>query len=391
MRRRDFIGVCGLLGLSGSIPSCTRAAIGRDQRFEGTILIVGSGAAGMSAGFLLEQHGVRYTILEASATYGGRMKSAENLADFSLPLGAEWLHVSGSVLQQLSSDPDVLENTDLAGYSGDEMVGHFANGRLTHSPLSDAFGGEFPDKKFVGSSWRGFFQEHVLPSVEANLRLNTPVVSISYRDDRVFVTDAAGMKHEADKVVVTVPLKMLQQGAITFDPELPRDRLMALQQAPVWGGLKAFFEFSEKFYPTFLTFPDSETASGQRMFFDASHAQRSSRNILGLFAVGEQAERYQRASGDEQRDLILRELDEVFGGEASRHYKQHIVQDWDLEPFVESAYLADNAPSHVAAAISQPIMSKLYFAGEAYAGGEDWGSVHSAVRSARVAIDKIMR
>ena len=60
---------------------------------------------------------------------------------------------------------------------------------------------------------------------------------------------------------------------------------------------------------TFIELPDSYTAAGQRLFYDAAYGQRSDRHVLGLFSVGAQAERYQQRSGDELRDFVLAELD----------------------------------------------------------------------------------
>ena len=38
------------------------------------VIIIGAGAAGLSTTYLLNQKGIQVQILEASATYGGRMK-----------------------------------------------------------------------------------------------------------------------------------------------------------------------------------------------------------------------------------------------------------------------------------------------------------------------------
>ena len=56
------------------------------------VLIVGAGAAGLSAGFLLEREAVDFEILEASSTHGGRVRKVEGFADFPIDLGAEWIH-----------------------------------------------------------------------------------------------------------------------------------------------------------------------------------------------------------------------------------------------------------------------------------------------------------
>ncbi|MEO1023706.1 MAG: NAD(P)-binding protein, partial [Bacteroidota bacterium] len=92
MTRQQFLQTLGFLGAGLAYPSLTA---GSDEplksSFSGNVLIVGAGAAGLYAGYLLERYGIEYTILEASPVYGGRMKVNHSFADFPIPLGAEWV------------------------------------------------------------------------------------------------------------------------------------------------------------------------------------------------------------------------------------------------------------------------------------------------------------
>ncbi|MEM6885900.1 MAG: NAD(P)/FAD-dependent oxidoreductase, partial [Verrucomicrobiota bacterium] len=359
--------------------------------FSGSVLIIGAGAAGMSAGYLLKQAGVDFQILEAAGTYGGRMKRTTTFADFPIPLGAEWLHAAPNTLTKIVNDPSVGPTTELKSYSGREQVGYFEDGELRYYSLADAFGDDFNDHKFIDSTWFDFFDEYLFSHVRENIQLNTQIVSIDYRDDRITATDNKGASYQADRVVVAVPLKILQKNTIDFVPELPRPKLKAIQKAPIWGGLKVFLEFSKKFYPTYLGFPDSETKEGQRGYYDAAYGQKSVQHVLGLFAVGEPAKAYQRLSDRDQLEYILGELDQVFDGAASGAYVKHIVQNWDKEPFVESAYLADHAPSSVSSRLAASIDNKIYFAGDAYTQYDDWSGVHNAAQSARRVVGEILQ
>lgn len=185
-------------------------------------------------------------------------------------------------------------------------------------------------------------------------------------------------------------MKILQNEVISFSPSLPLSKLDAIQKAPVWGGIKMFIRFSESFYPTYLTFPDSETSSGQRVYFDAAYAQDTSFNVLGLFALGQQAKQYQLASEEAQLEFVLNELDRIFDGKASESYINHVVQNWDDEQFIQSAYLADTASSSIPNVLSSTINHKVYFAGESYTQDGDWGAVHNATQSARRVVEEIL-
>jgi monoamine oxidase len=386
MNRRDFIKLSGLLGLSLPALAFNQSSRSKKQK----VIIIGAGAAGLAAGYLLQQIGIDFTILEASPRYGGRMKRTNSFVDFPIPLGAEWLHVAPIELKQIVNNPNIEVETKLKGYAAKDSIAYFEEGVLYYSELTDAFGDDYIDKKFINSTWFDFFEKYLVPAVKENIQTDTPVTSVDYQSDLVQVTDTNGDKYLADQVIVTVPLKMLQNDTVTFTPSLPRRKQKAIDSAPVWGGIKVFLEFSERFYPTFLAFSDSETQHGQRLYFDAAYGQGSKANVLGLFAVGKQAKAYQNLSGDDQLKYMLAELDSVFDGKASKAYMQHRVQDWDKEDFIHSAYLADTASSSISRSLFSPVSDKLFFAGEAYTLEDDWGGVHNATRAARDAVNRII-
>ncbi len=343
-------------------------------------LVVGAGAAGLSAAHLLAGAGVDVRVLEAGDTYGGRMRQARDLVDFPLPLGAEWLHADARALDDVAGAP---VEVGLVGYGPGDTFGTF-DGALAIEPLVD------DDLKFAGSSWLDFFDRYVVADVADRLQFDTRVVRIDATGDRVEVTCADGRSYAADGVIVTVPVAVLRDRAITFVPDLGPDRWAAIEEVEVWGGLKVFIEFDERFYPTFLGFPDSDTKAGQRLYYDAAHGQDSSANVLGLFAVGAPAVPYQGLDGDALRAHVLAELDEVFDGAASRTYRRHIAQDWSAEPTIGQAYVSDHANWRLVRTLGRPANDRVLFAGDAYTDGEHWSEVHVAAKSARVAVDRLL-
>ena len=193
----------------------------------------------------------------------------------------------------------------------------------------------------------------------------------------------------ADKLIFTAPLQVLKDARITFEPPLPVKKQNAIDSAKVWKGIKVFIEFSNKFYPTFLGFPDSETREGQRVYYDASYAQNTNKNILGLFAVGTQAEPYLARTGKDLKNYILDELDLIYDGVPSSSYIKHIEQNWEQEPFINSAYLSNVSATKISTVLAEPIENKIFFAGEAYTKENDWGAVHNAAISARNAVNEL--
>jgi len=84
MARKEFIKMCGLLGIVLPINtthnSCSKEDITINQNEK--VIIIGAGAGGLTAGHLLSQRGFAFEILEALDDYGGRMKRTKDFADY---------------------------------------------------------------------------------------------------------------------------------------------------------------------------------------------------------------------------------------------------------------------------------------------------------------------
>ncbi len=391
--RRRFLAA-GTGAIAVLLAGCTD----EPSAFDGRVLVIGAGPAGMTAAHLLRRRGVEVEVLEAGSTHGGRIRHDLAFADFPIPLGAEWLHVDAAVLDDIvgasgidasgGGGPGAEATVDLVDYQNDDRAAYVDGASVEFGPLvPDVFDG---DKKFRRSSWLDFFDRHVMDGISDVIRYDSRVVAIDHGGDRVTVTDADGGTHEADRVIVTVPLAILARRDIAFDPPLEPDRLRRLDEATVWSGLKAFFEFDEAFYPVAVVLPDSETAAGQRLFYDAAYGQDSAHHILGLFSVGAQAEVYQAMTDDELRADVLAELDDAFAGAASRSYVRHLVWDWNEQPFARGAYLEDDADPGLTRALARPLSAQVFFAGDSYTTFDDWGSVHAAAWSAIETVDRLL-
>ncbi|MEM7271961.1 MAG: FAD-dependent oxidoreductase [Actinomycetota bacterium] len=384
MERRDFLRLAGILGL-GAVVGCGSEPDVTSGSYDGTVLVIGAGAAGKSAAPELARAGVEVTVLEAAETHGGRIKTARDFVDFPVPLGGEWLHTDAEVLQGLTGleQPGI----QMAGYGETESYGSFDAGALTVTDIEGS-----ADLKFVGRTWLDVFDEFIVPTIADRFRFGVEVASIDHGGDRVVVTATDGTTHEADKVIVTAPITAVRD-RITFVPDLPDDRRETLDAAKVWGGFKAFIEFEERFYPGLVEIAGRSGDDGQHLYYDAAHGQDTDRHVLGLFTVGTGSEPYQAAlARGELQEVILGELDEVFDGAASANYLQHIAQDWSAEPHIGMAYLADDADWQTPRKLAEPIGDRVYFAGDAYIDdGEDgWSMVHLAAKAGRVAVDDIL-
>lgn len=390
MTRKEFIKMCGLLGISiplhGALASCSTDddSISTPTNFQGSVLIIGAGAAGLTAGHLLNQQGIDFTILEASSTYGGRMKRTLDFADFPIPLGAEWLHIERGIFDEIVNNSATTVNVETTPYDQNTDVGLYEGEEVSMADLGFTI-----DQKFISSSWFDFYEDYIVPSIENNIMFNEVVQSIDYTTEEVIV-NTANNEFRAGKIIITTPVKLLQNGAISFTPQLHSDKIDAINNVTVWDGFKAFIEFSTKFYPTAIGFDITPETAGQKLYYDASYGQNSNRHILGLFTVGTGTLPYRELSNDELKDYMLAELDGMFSGQASASYINHISQNWNNEPFANGAYVYDHEDWRRVRTLGESVSNKLYFAGTSYTNGKDWGSVHSAARSAIRAINEIL-
>lgn len=385
MTRKEFIKLCGLLGIS--LPFQDALAISNyfnsPIEFKGKVLIIGAGAAGLTAAYRLAQMGIDFQLLEASGSYGGRMKITKDFVDFPIPLGAEWVHVKKGIFKEIVNDSSTIIDIETKRYNLTEYALYDGERTLM---ANMGFG---VDKKFVGSSWIHFFKQYILPSIEEKIKYNQIIESIDYSNEKI-ICKTSEVTFEADKIIVTTPVKMLQNDSISFNPPLPNRKLEAIKNVTVWDGFKAFIEFSDKFYPVAIESKITPKKAGQKMYYDASYGQNSERHVLGLFTVGSATLPYRKLSDADLIAYMLKELDALFDNRASPTYIKHISQNWNTEPFIGGAYINDYENWKTVRTLGESVNNKIYFAGTSYTDGEDWGSVHTATRSAIRCVNEIL-
>lgn len=254
----------------GAINSGMRAA--RELRILATsgerVAVVGAGLAGATAAAMLAQDGMQVTVFEARDRVGGRVYSrVDDSWPVPVQLGAwvfgaddtevlDLLRAGGVGIIDLSGelwrspdgdidqiDPQSFEAATTASASAptDSSVADTltAAGIDTTDPSTAALLALLAVRTGAGadelSSWfapplptgdlkaaRGDltpFVEHALDGVQVGV--NSPVAGLAYDDSGVSVRLGTGEALSFDRVLVTVPLGVLQDRSIEFDPPLP--------------------------------------------------------------------------------------------------------------------------------------------------------------------------
>ncbi len=433
MDRRKFIKQTALFSLSGILlpsflTSCRKETLYEDITYDGKVIIIGAGAAGLYAGYILKSKGIDFQILEASSTYGGRMGTLNGFADYPLDRGAQWLHGKNSILGDLVTKTQTeithdqseirywLNNQIVADLPAGDLLEMFETEDLPDVSFAEyavqqGFGSEYDNiveaiagdfgasadnisaywNYFEGENWISgdddfkfkisFFdllEQNVVPGIIGNILLNTPVSKIDYSGNGVVVTDVNNTTYSADKVIITVPITILKQNLIQFVPALPSEKTLAFSKIGMEAGMKVFLKFSAKFY-------DQNIIGGAicGAYADESVGKTGSDNILLAFVMGNQAASLSALGTDNAIiNALLGELDTMFAGQASANYIAGHVENWTTHPYIQGAYSYSTIGMNDARTVaSNPVDDKLFFGGEAMNINGDHQSVHGAVET----------
>lgn len=378
--RRKFASAS--LAFVATSPSILRA------RQPKRVIVVGAGAAGMTAAYHLLNAGIGVQVLEASNRWGGRVRRLSDFADVPLDLGAEWIHDEPTILGEIIGQGSDTLGVGTLEYRP-ETYQFWHNERLRDFNLLRHAYAEF---KFYDTTWYGFFERFVLARIKNSIRLNASVSYVDLSGDGVVVRTLRGKTYQADKVLITVPISMMQKGQIVTSSADANSRFEDLRDIQFGVGFKVFMKFHERFYPDIL-FEGSQTSVlsndwSEKTYYDAAFGKPTDENLLGLFTAWDATTPRSEMNHSELVQDVLRELTEIFGNVVRESFISARAQNWSKEPFIEGSYSMSNLGNSDIEEILQPVSNKLFFAGEAL-GGNAQSTVHGAAFSAINAVDSL--
>ena len=387
-----FISLCGCFPwgsrASHKLPETT--ALDRSYAYDGEVIVVGAGAAGLAAARVLADNNISYTVLEARSRYGGRLAEDTEFTGVPIDLGAEWIHNTPQVLDVLSGEPGTADSLDLIPYQL-ETGAQWNGTTLTDVPKAELDGWFefFPEYKFKDSTWFDFARTHYGRHVEDRIRYETPVASIDHAGDRVEITAVGGEQFVADKVLVTVPIGVLQADVIDFRPPLSDRKRDAISAVEFHRGFKLFLQVSEDFYPDAV---NCQVEGGEKAYWDVAFGKDVEDNVLGLLVTGAAADAYyELESHDAIVDAVVEELDDMFDGAASAAFTgEYLLRDWGRHEYTRGTWVEGFLiRKSVLRDLNESLAHKVYFAGEAHDVYHQLG-VPGAVLSGLHAIDRLL-
>jgi monoamine oxidase len=244
-----------------------------------------------------------------------------------------------------------------------------------------------------------------------DVRTETAVDSVNWRGGHAKVTahDSNGSPtFEAPAVLLTLPLSLLkappgQGGAIHFTPQLPGQKLAALDKLEMGKVIRVVLRFRERFWETIKPSPHSrKNLSDMAFLFSQDEwfptwwtTMPVKSPVITGWAPFRSAERLSGQTQSFVTEQSLKTLSALLG--PSPKELQNLVEniyfhDWQSDPFAMGAYSyakvgADGAPQMIAA----PVDNTLFFAGEATDSSGLNGTVHAAIASGYRAANEILR
>lgn len=198
------------------------------------------------------------------------------------------------------------------------------------------------------------------------IRYATPVDAITYDANGVRVTGGDEV-FDADYCIVTVPLGVLKQNRILFEPALPQSKQEAISRLDMGVLNKLYLQFERAFWDTdtdWISYTDPEQLGQWSEFINMQNA--INQPILLCFNAADYGSEIERLSDSELVESALSTLRVMYGDDIPEPIG-FLRTAWHRDPYAFGSYsyypVGSNPDDREKLAAS--VADVLYFAGEA--------------------------
>uniref|UniRef100_A0A8C6T312 [histone-H3]-N(6),N(6)-dimethyl-L-lysine(4) FAD-dependent demethylase n=1 Tax=Neogobius melanostomus TaxID=47308 RepID=A0A8C6T312_9GOBI len=390
--------------INTGVLSVSRPLLPERQRCK-NVIIIGAGASGLAAARQLHNFGTQVMVLEARERIGGRVWDNTSMG---VTVGQGAQIVNGCVnnpialmCEQMGIKMHKLgERCDLfqeGGQATDPSIDkrmdfHFnaildvvSEWRKDKSQSQDQPLGEKVQevkKNFLQESGMQFsdLEEKVLQFHLSNLEFacGSPlgqVQSIDYSGDHVKVTSTNGSQWTAQKVLVSVPLTLLQKNFIQFNPPLSERKMKAIHSLGAGIIEKVALQFPFRFWDGkiqgadyFGHIPPSPDHRGMfGVFYDMD--PQGKRAVLMSIISGDAVAAVREMEDKTIIDICMKVLRELFKEQVQqkRLATEFFVTHWsrDVWSQMSYSYVKTGGSGEAYDILAEDIQGKVFFAGEA--------------------------
>jgi len=394
------------------------------------VLIIGAGLAGLAAARELGQHGQESIVLEARDRIGGRIYTSNRWPDLPLDLGATWIHgVNGNPITAIadqigarrlitSDERAAIYNTNGAEITAPEMARlggiskqmqaglrraqnserdgslqqsisllekQLANSSSDRRFLSFCLSSEI-EHEYAGSarqlSSHWFDSDKKLEGDDAlfaqgyklitdylaqglDVRRNQVVQEVHWQGPRIRVR-TPDKEYLADRVVVTLPLGVLQHKGVKFIPELPAEKLNAINKLGMGVLNKCCLRFTQAFWPRDIDWLQYISAQHGEWTEWVSYQRAAQMPVLVGFNAADRGRQIEAWSEEQIVASAMQTLRTIFGAGIPDPI-DHQITRWAADPFARGSYSfpALGSTPEMRNLLARPVDRRLFFAGEA--------------------------
>jgi monoamine oxidase len=404
------------------------------------VVIIGAGAAGLSAAHELDRLGIGYRVVEGSHRIGGRAYSEEIAPGVWFDLGCSYLHqaqanpfvgiadqlgiVIGKDKADLFDDHNMKLHGNGVALDADQRQAYFAYYESCFESMRDSVqrGEDLAVAELIDleheyalsfmhymaelnavdidvTSSADFLSSDSGPDIpvlngygnlvaawgaDVAVELNTRVDRVNWSGREVGVETARG-ELRARAALCTVSTGILAAGDIDFAPSLPDWKMEAIAGVPTGVENKICLHFDRDVFGSqgrgfYKTWNDAGEACG----FEASVMGQ---NTAVVFKGGRFAAWLEKQGQQAAHDYAVDRVAEVFGNDIRKRVTRSIVTAWAGEPWTRGSYSATlPGQAHQREQLAKPLDECLFFAGEATTVGAQaccHGAYRSGIRAAR--------
>ncbi|MGD1949265.1 MAG: flavin monoamine oxidase family protein [Leptolyngbyaceae cyanobacterium] len=221
-----------------------------------------------------------------------------------------------------------------------------------------------------------------------NIRYTTTVTRIHWRSSGIEIQTETDKTYTAQQVVITLPLALLQQNAVEFEPELPADKLNAIHGLGAGHITKLILKFDQPFWSNDLE--SCATTLDTQLWWRPGWKRNNEAPVLTAFTGATEADKLGAFGRDGAIQTGLQNLEKMFEIPLADQLVDALFVDWQADPYARMAY--SYVPVNgvgVRSQLAQPVDQLLFFAGEATHPTRA-ATVHGALESGIRAANEIL-
>ncbi|MFN3491840.1 MAG: flavin monoamine oxidase family protein, partial [Anaerolineales bacterium] len=222
-----------------------------------------------------------------------------------------------------------------------------------------------------------------------DIRLNTEVKFIKYSQNGVEVETSSGT-FTSEKAVVTIPLGVLKQAEVKFEPPLPETKQESINRVNMGVLNKVYLKFPKIFWDAEL---ENISYAGERTgewAYWLNYAAYNGEPILLAFHGGDKGWALEEFSDDEIVNSAMQTLRLLYGDDIPEP-ESVLITRWGKDKFSYGSY--SHIPPFASGAdfdaLFEPVDEVLFFAGEATS-RKYFATVHGAYLSGIEAGELVM-